>query len=156
VEKHISKSKTKSWQLAGAITVTAVLFSLLVILTRMNFQPAFKSLKVNVHAYSLEVADTPAARQLGLGKRASLPENRGMLFVFQRSANECFWMKDMRFPLDMIWLDANKKVVHIETNVSPATYPNIFCPGEPAKYVIELNAGQTNSSGIHNGETLNF
>jgi len=114
------------------------------------------TLRVNGRTFSLEVAGTPAAQELGLGKRASLPKNQGMLFVFSRPAVECFWMKDMHFPLDMIWLDANKTVVHVEQNVSPATYPSTFCPAATSEYVIELNAGSSRSAGIRDGEILRF
>ena len=113
-------------------------------------------LLVNGHTYSLEIADTQASRELGLGNRNALPTNQGMLFVFQNVAPECFWMKDMHFPLDMIWVSSHKKVVHIEHDVSPSTYPNSFCPEAPVKYVIELNAGTSATANINEGDTLDF
>jgi hypothetical protein len=114
-------------------------------------------LHVNGRKFSLEVAATPQAQVLGLGNRASLPANHGMLFAFSGPpAAECFWMKDMHFSIDIIWINASKTVVHINPNVSPNTYPKSFCPSEPAEYVIELNAGAASSAGIHDGETLNF
>lgn len=113
-------------------------------------------LKSGDKRYSLVVASTSAERMLGLGRRASLPDSQGMLFVFNRPAEQCFWMKDMQFSLDIIWLSSSKRIEQIMTNVSPGTYPQTFCPPSPAKYVIELNAGQVKQAGIHTGEALKF
>lgn len=115
------------------------------------------TLYINGRNFSLEVANTPQAQELGLGKRTSLAANHGMLFVFSGTpVVQCFWMKDMHFPLDIIWVDTNKRVVHVEPDVSPDTYPKNFCPSKPAEYVIELNAGAAETAGIHDGETLRF
>lgn len=99
---------------------------------------------------------TPAAQTRGLGGRKSLPVNEGMLFVFAHPGQQCFWMKDMHFPLDIIWLNGSKQVVFIKSNLSPKTYPETFCPPNSAQYVIELNAGQAQKARLHTGETLNF
>lgn len=111
---------------------------------------------VNGKSYTIEVADTKAAREQGLGGRTSLPADAGMLFVFGQSDIQCFWMKDMHFNLDIIWLDARHRVVHIAQNVSPSTYPDSFCPARPAKYVLELNAGQAQQAGIEQGSLVDF
>jgi uncharacterized membrane protein (UPF0127 family) len=106
--------------------------------------------------YRLDLANTPELQAKGLGGRASMERGQGMIFVFDAPAKQCFWMKDMHFSLDIIWLDAQKKVVHIEKNVSPDTFPKSYCPTEPAQYVIELNAGEAQKSDIHVGQTLRF
>lgn len=115
-----------------------------------------RTLEVGGHSYRLEVAISKAQHEKGLSDRKSLAENHGMLFLFQREDKECFWMKDMEFPLDIIWVDGAKKVVHLERNVSPDTYPQAICPSEKATYVIELNAGQAAEAGILPGQVLNF
>jgi len=116
-----------------------------------------ETLRVGSKSFSLEVADTPQAQTLGLSNRNSMPADHGMLFVFSGvPQKQCFWMRDMDFPLDIIWVGTYKQVVHIEQNVSPNTYPQSFCPSDPAQYVIELNAGAVKSAGIHDGQTLNF
>lgn len=97
---------------------------------------------------NLEVADTPAERALGLSGRASLAPDQGMMFVFPNAGQWGIWMKDMKFPLDIIWLDEQKEIVHIEENVLPETYPKVFTPLVPAKYVLEVNAGFVKSQGI--------
>ena len=106
--------------------------------------------------YTLRISSTPQEQHLGLGKRSSLPEDQGMLFAFDTAATQCFWMKDMHFPLDIIWVSSDKKVDYIMNAVSPTTYPHVFCPKIPAKYVIELNAGQAKRASIHTGGVLEF
>jgi len=119
--------------------------------------PDAHALRVGGKSFSLEVASTPQEQELGLGNRPSMPADHGMLFVFSGTPQkQCFWMRDMNFPLDIIWLGPDKQVVHIEQNVSPDTYPHSFCSSEPAQYVIELNAGAVAATGIHVGQTLNF
>lgn len=107
--------------------------------------------------YVLETADTDETRQRGLSGRAGLDENTGMLFEFEQpSIGHCFWMKDMKFSIDMIWLDDQKKVVKIESDVLPATYPNSFCPESPAQYVIELDSGEAVAAGLKVNDTVNL
>jgi uncharacterized membrane protein (UPF0127 family) len=104
----------------------------------------------------LEVADTVAARDKGLGGRASLPANHGMLFTYGTEDIRCFWMKGMHFSLDMLWVGADKRLRFVQSDVSPNTYPQSFCPPVPAQYVIELDAGQVAQSGLRIGQKLNF
>lgn len=113
-------------------------------------------LRLPGRTFKLIAATTPATRARGLGDRASLPANEGMLFVFPHATPQCFWMKAMRFPLDMIWVGTNKRVEYVQPNASPASYPHVFCPNVSARYVIELNAGVARSAGIRVGESLHF
>jgi uncharacterized membrane protein (UPF0127 family) len=118
-------------------------------------RPKF-ALDANGKKYLLEIVTTDTERSKGLGDREAMPANQGMLFVFEGVAVQCFWMKDMHFSIDIIWLDAEKRVVHIEKDVSPETYPRTFCPSKPAKYVIELNAGEASRASIRPGQKLSF
>lgn len=106
--------------------------------------------------FQLEVAATEAARERGLSNRDSLPADHGMLFVFDAPEKSCFWMKDTRFPLDMVWLNAQKRVVYVAENVLPASYPNSVCTSTPASYVLELNAGVTAQYHVELGQRLQF
>lgn len=99
----------------------------------------------------VEVADTPAKRELGLSERESLQEDSGLLFVFQSDEEWGIWMKDMRFPIDIIWASKEGVVVHVEKNVSPETFPEVFSPDVPARYVLEVNAGFAVVHGIGTG-----
>lgn len=102
------------------------------------------------------LADTPRVRTRGLSNKTYLPEGEGMLFVFEESGVYSFWMKDMNFSIDMIWIDQSGKVVHVESDVAPETYPTLFTSTEPALYVLEVNAGFTAQKGIRVGSMLNF
>ena len=115
-----------------------------------------RTLEVGGHSYSLEVAVTKAEHEKGLSDRKFLDKDKGMVFLFEKEDKQCFWMKDMEFPLDIIWLDSARKVVHLERNVSPDTYPQAICPSEKAAYVIEIDAGQAAEAGILPGQILNF
>ncbi|HUC90251.1 MAG TPA: DUF192 domain-containing protein [Patescibacteria group bacterium] len=106
--------------------------------------------------YELELASNEAARQKGLGSRLSMPSNSGMLFSYGDSATRCFWMKDMRFSLDIIWFNSQKVVEQIEPKVAPETYPHTFCSTKPSQFVIELNAGQAASNKMYVGQRLSF
>lgn len=136
--------------LAGAVIVVMGIMSL------GGRAPGQTTLLSGTHRYALEVAVTPEAQEKGLGGRKTMTKDDGMLFLFAGEDKRCFWMKDMHFSLDIIWLNDAKEVVHIEPNVSPGSYPEDFCPNEPARYVIELRAGQARAAGIREGQTLTF
>lgn len=112
------------------------------------------TLRVDGQAFVLDIADTPAKQNLGLGKRSTLAADRGMVFPYDSAGQRCFWMKDMRFAIDILWLDAQKLVGHIEKSVSPDSYPQTYCPDMAAQYVVELPAGVADKAGIKTGDTL--
>ncbi len=103
--------------------------------------------------YDLEIASSTPARQNGLSGRNDLPARNGMLFIHSLPGKQCYWMKDMRFDIDIIWLSGYKTITHIERGVSPDTYPRRFC-SEPAQYVLELRSGQADAAGLHTGQKL--
>ncbi len=98
------------------------------------------------------IARSESEREKGLGDRVALPAEQGMLFIFPEPGIYPFWMKGMRFPLDIIWLAAPSTVVHVEKNVSPDTYPKIYASLSPADYVLEVNAGVVEKNGIKAGD----
>lgn len=103
---------------------------------------------------TLLVASTSAEQQQGLSDVQYLASTTGMLFVFDKPDNYGFWMKDMQFSLDIIWLDQSFKIIHIEQNLSSSTYPEAFYPGSPAKYVIEVNADFANFFSLKIGQVM--
>lgn len=106
---------------------------------------------------TVEVVDTPELRSKGLSDRESLDIDSGMLFVFDnQSDRNCFWMKDMKFSIDMVWMNDKKQVLNVAENINPETYPESFCPTGQAKYGLEINAGSAKDSGITAGVTLKF
>ncbi|MCX6719260.1 MAG: DUF192 domain-containing protein [Candidatus Taylorbacteria bacterium] len=102
-----------------------------------------------------EIADTDSKMQLGLGGRSSLARSAGMLFISEPRIQE-FWMKDMYFPIDIVWIDQNKKVIGIIRSLSPDSFPSVVTSGIPVPYVLELNAGKAESFGIATGTVLRF
>lgn len=118
-----------------------------------------RNIKVDSKTIEVEVADSDQERTLGLGKRDSLSENKGMLFVFpKKSTMVNFWMKDMRFPIDIIWI-SNGKIVQIDKNAKVESgvsdsQMTIYSPGQPVDYVLEVNAGFCERNNIKTGSTF--
>ena len=102
----------------------------------------------------IEIADDPIEQSQGLSNRESLASDCGMLFIFPQPTMPGFWMKDMKFSLDLIWIDANSEIVEITKNVSPTTYPKSFTPPSPIKYVLEVNAGWADENDINTGDEV--
>lgn len=106
--------------------------------------------------FKTEISDTPALQRQGLSGRNSIGENQAMLFVFKENNYHSFWMKDMNFSIDMIWINESKQIVHIEKNVSPDSYPKTFQSPTLAKYVLEVQAGAVKKRGIKVGDSVSF
>ncbi len=127
------------------VTTKNLLLLCLVLLIAWSVYPHLvmptTTMLIGDEAFVLDVAKSAATRERGLGGREALEQNTGMLFVFDSSSYHSFWMKGMRFPVDIAWLDDEWCVVHLVSNVSPETYPETFAPSRPARYVIELAAG---------------
>ena len=101
-----------------------------------------RQIKIKDQIFKLEVADTLAKKQKGLADRESMPQNYGMIFIFEKKGIYSFWMKEMRFPLDFLWIDGDK-IVEITRNVPVPSDEDflIYQPQVPVNKVIELNAG---------------
>lgn len=108
------------------------------------------------YLFNVTIASTQQDRVLGLSNRDSLPMDQGLLFIFEEPEIAGIWMKDMNFPIDIIWLDQAKEIIDIEPNVSPDTFPTVFKPFDPALYVIEVNAGAVEDLGIEVGDKLDW
>lgn len=104
--------------------------------------------------WRIKVAETLPQRVQGLSGIQELPLGAGLLFVFPTDDIHGIWMKDMNFPIDIVWINSEYVVVHIERNVSPDTYPRVFRPSEHARYVLEINGG--NGEKIKIGDEVIF
>ncbi len=108
---------------------------------------------------SVEIADDEKERKKGLGEKESLGQKEGMLFIFpEASSNIVFWMKDMKFPIDIIWINGNK-IIKIDKNVQPepgVSENNLkrYYPENPANFVLEVNAGFTDRNSISPGDEV--
>jgi len=102
------------------------------------------------NCFNVEIADNYSTLTKGLMYRKDLPKNQGMLFIFPKEDIYSFWMKNTLIPLDIIWINQNKKVVFISKNnqlCENNSCPSIN-PGVEAKYVLEINAGLSEELGI--------
>lgn len=115
-----------------------------------------KILKINDTSIAVEVADTSEAREKGLSGRDFLPDGEGMMFVFDKSDKYGFWMKDMKFAIDIIWIDNQFRIIGIEREVSPKTFPQAFYPNQPIRYVLELPAGAVDKYNIVVGAVIQY
>lgn len=152
----VAKIKSALSRLPARKSILIVLAVVCLTLPFVVYKPTKAVLHVGGTSYQLQIASTPVTRQLGLGGRSAIPKDAGMLFVFDKPAKQCMWMKDMRFPLDIIWLNGRKQVIYLRQNLAPASYPAIFCSATPSRYVIELNAGEAAKRHITLGQTLLF
>lgn len=117
--------------------------------------------KVTVEGFVLN-ADIPVSNELmakGLAVKNQLKENEAMLFVFDDPAEHSFWMKDMKFPIDIIWLNSDGKVVHIEKNLQPCVSVLIctsYSPNIDSQYVLETASNFTQRHNISVGTDIDF
>jgi uncharacterized membrane protein (UPF0127 family) len=102
-------------------------------------------------ALVVEVANTQASREQGLSGRVSMADDEGLLFIFDTPGRYGFWMKDMNFPLDIIWINGDGIVVSIERGVTKESYPKAFINQSDATYVLEVNAGLAEKFGLYMG-----
>ena len=104
-----------------------------------------------------ELVLTDSEKQQGLMGRESLGEDQGMLFVFEEEKVRAFWMKNMRFSLDIIWADSDQRIVDIHENIPPCeeSCSNIL-PQAPARFVLEVSSGFAEKNGIKVGDILEF
>lgn len=100
---------------------------------------------------AVEIPLTKSGFEKGLGERDFLKEDGGMLFLCVPEIYQKFWMKGMRFPIDIIWIDENFTVADITPNIIPESFPETFMPSQRAPHVLEVNGGFAEEHGISIG-----
>lgn len=118
------------------------------------------SVEVRGVLFSADVADTDFSRMLGLSGRSGLGDREGMLFLFEKAALHGFWMKDMRFPIDIIWIQGGR-VIGVEENVAPEPGKSpwslrVYYPPAVVETVLEVPAGTVGRHGIGVGDAVSF
>jgi uncharacterized protein len=120
-------------------------------------------LQVNVTVNGVELTADLAAtndqRSKGLAVKDTLSENEGMLFVFSTEREHSFWMKNMKFPIDIIWIDSHKEVVHIEHSLEPCVSDSpcqTYKPNDDSLYVLETVAGFSEEYNVTDGTLVEF
>lgn len=109
-------------------------------------------LTAGFHRIEAEVAANNAARMQGLMQRKSMATQHGMLFVFDRDAQHCMWMKNTFLPLSVAFLDAQGRILNIE-DMQPQSEDN-HCAAQPARYALEMNIGWFAQRGIKRGDRI--
>lgn len=109
-------------------------------------------LSAGMHLIDAQVARTPEQRQIGLMMRKEMPQNEGMVFVFEQASVQCFWMKNTLLPLTAAFLADDGRIVNM-TDMKPRT-EDPHCSLEPVRYVLEMNQGWFAKKGIKSGSKV--
>lgn len=115
-----------------------------------------KTIQINDQNLIVEIADERHEQAGGLSGRNYLDNDRGMLFIFPKPTRPEFWMKEMNFPLDIIWINKNNQITEIIKNLPLNTFPKTFMPSSPILYVLEVNAGWSDKNNIKIGDKISF
>jgi len=126
------------------LTLFLAIIVLLVVINSDRLLGLFQTpetIEIEGKTFKLEIADEPEELTQGLSGREKLAQDYGLLFVFPKPGRHGFWMKDMKFPIDIIWLNENREVIGITKNLEPSSYPQVFYPPSEIKYALEINTG---------------
>lgn len=115
-----------------------------------------KYVEIAGQSLKVDVALTQEAQARGLSGRAGLGENEGMLFIFDSPGRYPFWMKDMNFPIDIIWIGQDDKVVFIKKDARPELYPETYGSDTHARYVLEVVSGFSDKYNLQPGDKAVF
>ncbi|MBI2483805.1 DUF192 domain-containing protein [Candidatus Uhrbacteria bacterium] len=118
--------------------------------------PVYFNLAAGDANINAEYANTLRKQLRGLSGRESLGGDDGMFYSFQASDFYTFWMRDMKFPIDIIWIGSDNRVVDITKHISPNSFPKTFTSQVKAQYVVEVNAGYADKHGIAVGTTVDL
>lgn len=138
------------------VSVAVILVAIVGLFISQQLQPRTQ-VKLGSGVFSVSLADTDQKKIQGLSGVSSLGTYEGMLFLFNESDLHGIWMKDMKIPIDIIWLDEAKRVVHIVKDASPETGESVtYTPSKPARYVLELSAGSVQRNAIQLGSVATW
>jgi len=139
------------------LVAVLILITVLVFLNYNYPDKKTPNVTINNHTFNLEIAKTEKEREIGLAKYTNIPQNFGMLFIFEKPGNYSFWMKNMKFPIDIIFIK-NNKIIKIFTNVPAPKSDNeqlpIYTPGQLSDTVLEISAGFSEKYKFKNGDPV--
>jgi uncharacterized protein len=149
--------------MTNKITLAIIVFIIIATLAMLFFpflptNEPYKQACINSECFDLEIAVSSKDRQQGLMYRESLQINSGMLFIFPEETKQAFWMKNTLIPLDIIWINSEQQIVHIQHATPPCEVDPCptYKPRNNAKYVLEINANLAKQHNIKEGDTLLF
>jgi uncharacterized membrane protein (UPF0127 family) len=122
--------------------------------TPVDTNVVFRKIQISGAEFNVEIAASNEEKLLGLSGRSSLASSTGMFFIFNYPGNWGIWMKDMNFPIDVLWIDDDFKINHIVEDMAPQSYPQVYKPTSSARYVLELPAGTVKDRGIKIGQSI--
>jgi uncharacterized protein len=148
-------SARRYWLLIVIIFACIIfLLSIIGLWITSTVQENVKTITIGNETFAIELADTESEREKGLSQRDSLGANKAMLFDFKQDDIWRIWMLNMRFPIDIAWLDTSGKIVYLKNNITPDTFPNAYYPDVPSRYVLEVNAGTFERLKVDVGDTV--
>ncbi len=142
--------------------VVILFFILLFFIPQKRTSSVIKSVSLAGQTINVQVASTSLQQEQGLSGRTGLKENEGLLFVFSKPDTYRFWMKDMLFPIDIIWLDPydginfGARVVYIKKDARPELFPETYGPKDSAQYVLEVVSGFSDKNNLKVGDKVEF
>lgn len=137
------------------LTVIAVAAMFYIVKTNQISDLDCAKVVINDKIVNVEIADTAEKHYKGLSNRENLCDDCGMFFVFPDKKERTFVMRNMNFPLDIIWIDGDK-IIKIDKNLMPEKEnpQNIYNSGAPVNYVLEVNSGFCNGNNIKTGDKI--
>ena len=110
----------------------------------------------NEHEFRAYVANSTSSRERGLSVFRKIDKKQAMIFVFDTLSKYSFWMKGMRFPIDIVWINQEGKIVDIVSDIEPNTYPKMFTSKDDSMFVLEFNANTASELNIKIGDSCSF
>ncbi len=145
----------KKVHIIAGIVIALVVIAALVGLKSKNTVPgATTKVRIGSHEYAVEVADTLLKQAQGLSGRQVLAQGTGMLFIFRTASTQNFWMKDMNFPIDIIWINDNKVIGFAENAPTPKNTIPTFTSNGLVDKVLEVPAGTVARDGLNAGDSV--
>ena len=145
--------------LISIFSTIAVVAATILLAGKFNSKSKMPEVCFGKNCFDVEIADSKEERVRGLMFREKLEEGKGMLFIFEQEDIHSFWMKNTRISLDIIWISKDKEIVFISKNAQPCkggdACPTIN-PEKSALYVLEINAGLVDKTGVKIGDKADF
>ncbi len=140
-----------------ALLAIAISFAFFLLLKSQLNNKKFVKVKIGNLTVDAEVADNFLKRSVGLSNKTHLKNNEGMLFVFKNEGIYGFWMRRMKFPIDIIWISKEKKIIGCDKNLQPCVSNcKVYKPPKPILYVLEVNTGFCDKHKIRPGQRVSF
>lgn len=140
----------------AVVVIIAILFGAALALrpAALSLSGPHQRIMVGEEFVRVVVADTAEERRQGLSDTTGLSADEGMLFVFPEEGHYSFWMKDMRYAIDIIWIASDGRIVGFWPDAAPDSYPRSFSPEHPAQYVLEVAAGYVREHELKIGDVV--